>query len=178
MSDKLKLWSTIIGLIMGVIGLVTFLMGGASAVTRWFGSMGEVDLPATYASETWRQAKPEDSAWLATSWCYPTLGDFQSSFRLEGGQMQRRNTSSLGPVDTGWINVTIYKSNRDVLRVWHDDDTMPGSYLRPATPDNLSLYENERRSNDAGDISDTNQILALDCNRCAISPDGLTYDCN
>lgn len=163
---------------MGVIGLITFLMGGASAVTRWFGQMGEVDLPATCASETWRHAKPEGSASLATRWCYPTPGDVQSAFGLEGDQMQRRNTSSPGPVDTDWINVMICKSNRDVLRVWHDDDTGPGSCLRPATPDNLSLYENGRRSKDAGGISDTHQILALDANRCAISPDGLTCDCN
>lgn len=60
MSDRPKFWSSVVGLMMGVIGLVTFLMGG---VSRWPGSMGEVGLPATYGSPAWRRAKPEDDDW-------------------------------------------------------------------------------------------------------------------
>lgn len=178
MDDKLKRWSTLIGMTSGVIGIGVFSFGGFGAVSSWFASQGEVELPATYSNETWRRASADDAAWIIGDWCYPTLGDFKSEFRSEGGKITRRNSATYPAMDTGWVDVIVYKSNRDLIRIWHDDDATPGAYLRPATSDKLSYYENERNQNDAGDISDSNQILALNCTRCTLSGDGSTYDCN
>jgi hypothetical protein len=175
---NLRFWSTVVGLTTGSIALVTFLFTGASGATAWLASFGEADLPATYPNETWRKAKPAQYEWLLQDWCFPTLGDFKVQFRQQGGNVVRRNSSTRPAVDTGWMDVTVYISNRDLLRIYHHRDGMPGSYLRPATTDNLSLYENERRQSDAGEISSTRQILALHCTRCQISSDSITYSCD
>ncbi|MEZ5998092.1 MAG: hypothetical protein R3B98_05310 [Hyphomonas sp.] len=178
MSDRLQKWSVIIGIVSGLIAIVTFLAGGFSGIGHWVGARGTVDLPATYDGETWRAASQADYQWLLADWCYPTLGDFKSSFRMSGSQAQRRNTSDSPKVDTGWINIKVYKSNHDLIRVWHEDPDMPGAYFRTATRDGLSGYENDRRQNDAGEISDGKKFLILNCQRCTVSVDGMTYDCD
>lgn len=178
MDGKLQRWSVIIGIVSGLIAILAFVGGGFKGVGQWMASRGTVDLPATYPGEAWRAAGPQDYQWLVADWCYPTLGDFQTSFRAQGGQVQRRNTAPSTSTDTGWINVKVYKNANDLIRIWHEESSMPGAYFRPATGDRLSAYENDRGQSDSGEISDGKRFLLLNCERCKVSADGITYDCD
>lgn len=166
-----------LGIFGGAVSFLVLVFGGGAFVLQKFRSVGEVSLPTTYASESWRKAKPEQFSWLAHQWCYPTLPDFRTEYRLSGKKLQHRNVGTNPVTDTGWLDVTVYVNQRGLLRIWHDDEQLPGVYIRPATDDNLSFYENDRSQRDSGEISDGDRFLVLSCTQCQISRDGLTYSC-
>lgn len=178
MSTKLERLGVIVGIVSGVIAIGAFATGGFGAARSWLASRGDVELPGSYPNERWRKARADDYSWLVAQWCYPTLGDFTTEFRVSDGKLQRRNAARGDLVDTGWMDIDVYVSKSGLVRVWHHAENMPGAYFRPATDDRLSLYENDRSENDAGDIFDGKKYLALHCSRCAASADGFTYDCN
>jgi hypothetical protein len=167
----------IVGIVSGAIAIGAFLAGGLGSARNWLATRGDVALPGTHDGERWRKARPEDFAWLMAAWCYPTLGDFRTEFRMAEGRPQRRNVARDTGTDTGWMEIDVYRSNNGLIRVWHKNSDMPGAYFRPATSDRLSFYENDRSTSDAGEVSDGKRYLALDCARCAVSDDGITYDC-
>lgn len=166
-----------LGIFGGAVSFLVLLFGGGAFVLNKLRSVGEVSLPATYANETWRPAKAEQYAWLANRWCYPTLPNFQTEFRLNGKKLQHRNVGTNPQTDTGWLDATAYVNQNDLIRIWHDDGGLPGAYYRPAAADRLSFYENDRSTADSGEVRDGDRFLALNCTRCKISPDGLTYSC-
>ncbi|PQA87740.1 hypothetical protein [Hyphococcus luteus] len=166
-----------LGVYGGAVSFLVLVFGGGAFVVQKIRSAGEVSLPATYASESWRPAKWDQYAWLAHRWCYPTLPNFQTEYRLAGRTLQHRNVGASPDVDTGWIDTKVYVNQNDLIRIWHDDGALPGAYIRPAADDKLSFYENDRSTADSGQIFDGDRFLALSCTRCRISSDGLTYSC-
>ncbi len=168
----------LLGLLGGALAGLLAVSGGLKWGLQQVERLGRVELAGSYPGETWRLAKPAQYAWLQDTWCYPTLKDFHTQFRLEGGVLERRNRSETPVhVDTGWVKTKIYVSNRDMLRIAYEDSDLPASFVTFAPAKPAEWFENERRLRDDGSVVSGRKYLVLSCGRCRVSADGMTYSC-
>ena len=151
-------------------------------VYKWFAgkyqSWDAVELPATYAGELWKVAKPEQFAWLEDEWCYPTIRGFRSRFRVVVDVLERQNIGQLPkPFTTEWLKTKVYLSNKGVLRIWYENPDLPGNYISFSPEKTAEWHEYERYGGDDGSTRPGKERLVLSCKRCSLSDDGISYSC-
>lgn len=184
MADRRKRnWIFVVGGIASATLAVLAFPAQVEQVYGWFAgkyeSWGSVDLPSSYPGELWNVAGPQQFAWLEDEWCYPTIPDFRTRFRVVDGALERQNEGRLPkPFTTAWLKTKVYLSNNGVLRLWYEDSDMPGNYVHFTPGKTAEWQENERYAKDDGSITGGRKRLVLSCKRCSISDDGITYSCN
>jgi len=151
-------------------------------VYKWFSgkfaSWDAVELPSSYPGEIWKVATVDQYRWLEDDWCYPTIPGFMTRFRVVGGALERQNEGNMPkPFKTDWWKTKVYMSNNGVLRIWHDAEDIPGSYITYSPNKTAEWRENERYGNDDGSVRSGKKRLVLSCKRCSLSSDGITCSC-
>jgi hypothetical protein len=138
-----------------------------------------VTLNGTYPGEEWNIAKKADYSWLAGEWCYPSLRNFISRFKVEGNQLFRQNEgSSPKHIKTDWIPITAHRSNRNVLRFsYPKGQDWPVDFLEFEPKRTSEWREYTRSLNDDGSVSSNKKTLALSCSRCSVDKLGAVYNC-
>jgi hypothetical protein len=189
LADSLRRkWGKTAAAVLIVSGLATFLTFPSTVeqalrwarefpqkIDRWWNA---VELPGTYPGEVWKSAKSHEFEWLVGDWCYPSMPDFRSRFRVVGGTLQRQNEGRRPePFRTEWSNAKTYVSNRGVLRMRYDDPNLPGSFVTMTPGKTAEWHEHERYGNDDGTTRSGKPRLVLSCARCQVSNDGITYTC-
>jgi len=173
--------SFLVALAGGIVTLVTS-PEKISDSWNWFLNLyhrkGSVTLAGSYPNEIWRAATPDEVSWLAGEWCYPSLRDFRTRFRIAGGTLQRQNEGrNPKPFRTEWTNTKVYASNTGLLRIAHDDPNMPASIVNVTSGKTAEWRESERYVNEDGTTRSGQSRLVLSCTRCRLSRDGTTYAC-
>jgi hypothetical protein len=177
-----KSWIYAVGAAASTLLAVLAFPSQVEQVYDWFAGKYErldaVDLPSSYPGEIWRDAAPEQFSWLSDEWCYPSLPDFHSRFRVVDGRLERQNQGdSPQPFTTQWVKTRVYLSDKGVLRLWYEDSEWPGNYVTFTPGKTAEWQENERYGKDDGSITSGRKRLVLSCARCTVSGDGMTYDC-
>lgn len=136
-------------------------------------------LKGSYPGEYWKAANKADYAWLSDEWCYPSVPDFVSRFKLEGTQLFRQNEGGKYQyIKTEWIPITVHRSNRNVLRfTYPKEQDWPIDFLEFEPGRTTEWREYTRSLNDDGSVSSNKKSLAISCRRCSVDKLGITYDC-
>jgi hypothetical protein len=138
------------------------------------------NLGAVYPGETWRVATVNEYSWLQDEWCFPTLPDFKSRFRIahDGLETQHKGTTPNHFV-TEWIPAQVFVSNRGKLRIVYDRDSeWPSSFVTFSPRKTAEWQQSERYENDDGSVRSGNPRLVLSCRRCKVDEDQGTYTCS
>lgn len=168
-----------VGAIATALAIVPQLDDARRWITGAWGTIGTVEIDGTYPGESWKPAKKDQYSWLEDEWCYGSDPSFVSRFKLEGSELFRQNEGGRIYIKTEWVPVTVYISNHDVLRFKYPKDAAwPADFVDfdPALP--AEWHEYTRNVHDDGSVSSNKKYLVVSCKRCAISSDGLIYNCS
>lgn len=173
LKKPVKTWLEALGLIAGAS---TIIIPSILFVTNWYKGWGTVELPDAYPNEVWKNASAEDYGWLEGDWFYPSLPDFYTRYKIEDETLFQQNYAST--FQTEWIQVKIFISNKNVLRVRYVSNDWPGTYIQKREDKRFEFYNYERYLADDGTVSTGQERLVLNRNACRVSKDGLIYECN
>lgn len=180
MAEGRRGWLYALGGFASAVAAVILFPAQVEQAYKWFSDRYEswdaVDLPSSYPGEIWKRAAVEQFRWLEDEWCYPTIPGFKTRFRVVGDALERQNEGAMPkPFTTVWWKTKVYLSNNGILRIWHDDPDIPGSYITYSPEKTAEWHENERYSNDDGTVRSGKKRLVLSCKRCTVSD--YTYSC-
>src|SRR5262249_51442533 len=163
----------------GILGLLALSKAVSDFYLDWSHRRESVTLAGSYPNEIWRAATLDEVSWLADEWCYPSLRDFRTRFRIAGGTLQRQNEGrNPKPFRTAWTNTKVYASNTGLLRISHDNPDFPASIVTASSGKRAEWRESERYVNEDGTTRSGESRLVLSCSRGRLTSDGLTYACN
>ena len=156
-----------------VAGLVTVASGTFAWMKHKWLHLTDMDLPGTYAGESWKRAEEKQYAWLQEEWCYPSLPGFRSRFIIRDGSLFRQNESTDPRTSkSDWVQAEVFISNRGVLRLRYASTDWPGDFIIFDSQKPAEWRENQRSGNDGGSVTSGEQRLVLSCKRCRMSEDG------
>jgi hypothetical protein len=177
---KAALWAGVgvVGTLAGALAIVPQIDAAREWVLHWLERRGSVELEASYENEIWRGATSEQFAWLQDEWCYPSLRNFRSRFKVERGALFRQNDGGRPDAfQTDWVGTTVHISDRKVLRIGYVTKDWPVDFILYEPENTAEFREYQRYVADDGTVSSGDKRLVLSCTRCRLSRDGITYQC-
>ena len=175
-AGRVMSWLAGLGTLGGVLAFFSGSLDVPKMLDRAWAMVWYEDLPGSYANERWRAADSEDFNWLQDEWCYPALRGFRSRFVVRDGKLLRQNAES------HWVETkSIYLSKGeagDLLRIQYEKEAgLPIDFISFDPGNTAEWREHQRSVGHDGTLSSGRDRLVLSCNRCAVSRDGMTYEC-
>lgn len=176
--ERLMYWAGVLGTLGAALAVLWGVLDAPKFLDKVLQMVWYEDLPGSYPNERWRSVDPEDVNWLQDEWCYPALRGFRSRFVVSDGKLLRKNAGA------EWIEVkSIYLSKGkadtgSLLRIQYPKTSGLQIDFIAFDPGNTAEWrEHQRFTSHDGTVRSEGNRLALSCNQCFMSGDGMTYDC-